>query len=296
MTKKRRGSLLFPLLLVFVGLMFLLINLGVVDRSIWSEIIRYWPVLLILAGIDTLLRRSSASAALATVISVGVLVAVAMTLFHLFAPDSWMTRTHAFSYALDGSPSAEVILSCSHCVMDIRGVSESTTLISGQVTVRSDERLTQSVGHVGDVLQFNLKSEIWLPVLLSRDKEAQLWEARLNPSLPLVLSVETDGAIRLDLSELQITSADVSAGDGPCYISLGQADTSLYLSGDHLTVTVPRGVAARITGSASRELSVPTDYIRMPDGIQSPNYDVASHRIQIILRLGARRVEIQSAE
>jgi hypothetical protein len=203
MTKrKHRGSLLFPLALIFLGLMFLLINLGVIDRMIWSEIVRYWPVLLIIMGIDALLRHSSMGAAFGTVVGAAVVIAAGIALFHLFAPEAWITERQTFAHPLGGATAAEITLSCDDCSMIIgsqSGVPSSGHLISGSLTLRCDERLTQSVRRDGATAHFRLESDYRLPFLLSASRTTHLWEADLSESIPLSLSVETNGSVDLDL-------------------------------------------------------------------------------------------------
>jgi cell wall-active antibiotic response 4TMS protein YvqF len=296
MTRRRhQGSLVFPLFLVFLGLMFLLINLGIVDRSIWSDVIRFWPVLLILMGIDTLLRRSSAGAAFGTVLSTVVLIAAGITLFHLFAPASWTSETQSFSHSLDGASAAEVMLSCRDCSMELYAAPASDTLISGHLTLRRDEKLTESVRISNETIRYQLESEYWLPFPLLAERGILLWEAGLNDSIPLTLSFQTGGAVDLDLTNLEVSSVDISTGEERCQITLSQASSAtLFLSGDRIEVLVPGDVAVRVTGSASMELSVPSDYVRTKSAIHSPNYETASIRAELVLRSGVEWIEIKS--
>ena len=55
--KKKPGSLFFPLLLVALGVFIFLINIGTVSGSLWENLMQYWPVILIIAGLDGLYRR-----------------------------------------------------------------------------------------------------------------------------------------------------------------------------------------------------------------------------------------------
>lgn len=296
MTRRRhQGSLVFPLLLVFLGLMFLLINLGVVDRSIWSDIIRFWPVLLILMGIDTLLRRSSAGAAFGTVLSTVVLIAAGITMFHLFAPEWWNSKTQSFSHSLDGASAAEVMLSCRDCSMELYAAPSSDALISGHLTLRRDEKLAESVRTNNETIRYQLESEYWLPFPLLAERGILLWEAGLNDSIPLTLSLQTGGgAVDLDLTDLEVSSVDISTGEERCQITLSQASSAtLFLSGDHIEVLVPRDVAVRVSGSASMELTVPSNYVRTESGTHSPNYETASIRAELVLRSGVKWIEIK---
>jgi hypothetical protein len=45
-----RGGLLLPVLVIVAGILLLLNNLNVLDWSVWGEIAKFWPVLLILGG------------------------------------------------------------------------------------------------------------------------------------------------------------------------------------------------------------------------------------------------------
>ena len=299
MTKRRsRGSLLLPLALVFLGVMFLLVNLGVIDRTIWSEIVRYWPVLLILIGIDGLVRRSSVGIAFGTVAGAAVLISAGFVLFHLFAPEAWITERHAFSYPLGGTTAAEVVLSCRDCSMEIgaqSALSDSDNLISGALTLRRNEHLTETVREDGGKTQFRLESDYRL-LFLSSEREGHNWEVDLNESIPLSLSLATDGVVNLDLTSILIESADVSTGDDLCTVSLSLvSDATVYLSGSRIEVLVPASIGVRITGSASMELTVPSDYVRTENATLSSNYESAPYRTDIVLRPGAEWIEIKPA-
>jgi hypothetical protein len=52
----RHRSFAGPLILIAVGLVILLSNIGVVETSTWELISRYWPVILIILGLDNLVR------------------------------------------------------------------------------------------------------------------------------------------------------------------------------------------------------------------------------------------------
>ena len=47
-----RGGLVGPILLIGLGLVFLLTNLGMLSTSIWGVLLRIWPVILIAIGVD----------------------------------------------------------------------------------------------------------------------------------------------------------------------------------------------------------------------------------------------------
>jgi len=59
--KKHGGGILGGLVLVFLGVVFLLNNLGIVPSNVWNEVWKFWPVLLMLLGLRLLAGRNIVS-------------------------------------------------------------------------------------------------------------------------------------------------------------------------------------------------------------------------------------------
>lgn len=55
---QRPKSLFWPLLLVVVGVFLVLINIGKIEGTTWENIVTYWPMILIIGGLDGIYRRS----------------------------------------------------------------------------------------------------------------------------------------------------------------------------------------------------------------------------------------------
>ncbi len=55
--EKRPHSLFFPMLLIAVGVLVFLINVGTVPGTTWENLMQYWPVILIIGGLDGLYKR-----------------------------------------------------------------------------------------------------------------------------------------------------------------------------------------------------------------------------------------------
>jgi hypothetical protein len=70
----RRGGLVGPILIIGVGAVLLLNTLGYLPYSIWTVLLRLWPVVLIAIGIDLLIgRRTLAGRLLALVLILALL-------------------------------------------------------------------------------------------------------------------------------------------------------------------------------------------------------------------------------
>ena len=57
--KRERSNIVGPLILIGLGMLFLMQNLGIVDINIWNLIWRFWPVFLIAAGLEMVLGSRS---------------------------------------------------------------------------------------------------------------------------------------------------------------------------------------------------------------------------------------------
>ncbi len=56
-----RGSLFFPMILIVIGIVLLLNNLGKLSESAWDTFLLCWPFIFIVIGLDSLLHRDGAA-------------------------------------------------------------------------------------------------------------------------------------------------------------------------------------------------------------------------------------------
>ena len=57
--RRARGAPVFGIILLFLGIVFLLQALDVLPWGVWGTLWRYWPVLIIIIGLNILLRHYS---------------------------------------------------------------------------------------------------------------------------------------------------------------------------------------------------------------------------------------------
>jgi len=56
--RNKPRSLLGAVIIIFIGIIFLLNNLGILPWEMWREFWKFWPILLILFGIEMIFGRS----------------------------------------------------------------------------------------------------------------------------------------------------------------------------------------------------------------------------------------------
>jgi multisubunit Na+/H+ antiporter MnhB subunit len=88
--QKKRRSYFGPILLIAIGLVFLAHNLGFIPGEGWETILKLWPVLLIVAGMDDLFRREGIAWPI-LLIGAGTFL-----LLNNFGPQSWISWTQIF--------------------------------------------------------------------------------------------------------------------------------------------------------------------------------------------------------
>ena len=86
----KRRSYFGPILLITIGFIFLAENLGFIPGEGWETILKLWPVLLIIAGVDDLIRREGIAW---PIILIG---AGTFLLLNNFGPQAWISWTQLF--------------------------------------------------------------------------------------------------------------------------------------------------------------------------------------------------------
>jgi hypothetical protein len=292
---RRRGGLVWPVVLVALGLVFLLNNLGVIDWDLWWTVLRIWPVLLIAAGIDVLLGyRSTLGAILALVL----IVAVVAGAFWLAA--STEARPAAggerISYALDGAEEADVELSISVAVLRLSALSESSLLVEGDVTVGAGELLDRRFAVSDGRAELELSGEQMTPIPIGLPGRRG-WDLRLNEDVDLDLDIAMGvGQADIDLSEMRVSTLAFDAGVGQATVTLAEnasAQVGVSMGVGVLALHVPDSVEASIrfdTGLVAR--SVPPGFERRGDYYYTPGYDGSDYTVDVDVDMGVGLVTV----
>lgn len=91
--RERHGGL-GAVLLITVGIILLLNNLEVLPWSIWENLWKFWPVLLILAGVDSIFGKSWIADIIVTLIGVTISWLIVANVLSLTVPEfnTWLTN------------------------------------------------------------------------------------------------------------------------------------------------------------------------------------------------------------
>lgn len=240
---RRTPSIAFPLILIALGIAFLLANLGAFRGLTWGEVFRLWPVLLILAGTEILLRPRSFLIAAAVEIGI-IVVAFAYLLSGVtFGP----AATLAYSVDVPRAGVTDLNLTVNYGAgsIDVRGGASSLVAVQSS---REDVRKTVDQNGTSAAVVLSTSEDSWM----SFDGRDRRWDLALPSDVRTALTVNVGaGSFNFDLANVTLTRATFNGGASSMNIVLpaapkGDVPIKIATGMSSLDLTIPAGVAYRV--------------------------------------------------
>jgi hypothetical protein len=284
--KRRRVTLVGPLILIGLGVIFLLNSLGMLAWSVWEVIFRLWPILLIAAGLEIILNRLSAWGSLVALVLTVAILGGALWLLGPGIGTGQVVLGEEVSQALGEASQARVVIKPGVGSLHIEALPESANLIEGVIRVGRGQSVRRDFAVVGKTATFTLRSEGETTGPFFWRSDQRSWELGLAPEVPLELEVSFGvGQADIDLTGLTVSNLKVSMGVGQTKVTLpdqGRFQAKIESAIGETIVVIPAGMAARIhvnTGLAARGL--PASFQRQDDVYTSPGYASADNRVDL---------------
>ena len=284
---RQRGSVVGPIILIGLGVIFLLNNLGLLSWSIWGTLLRLWPILLVAAGLDLILGRRSIWGSLLALVLTFAILGAALWLSGTEFGAGRQVRSEEIVQSLGEAERAELVVSPGIGTLSITAGLDPTNLVEGTVHLARREELTRSFDVEGETATFALQTETrsFGPFAAGWGGQ-RLWDLRLSSDVALSLETELGlGEMIIDLTGLMMESLFVEQGLGQARITLpeeGRFEARIEGAIGQTIVIIPEGMAARIrldTGISGRQ--VPSGYRCEEDVCTSPDYETAEHRVDL---------------
>ena len=329
---RRRPSLFGPLLLIGLGVLLLFDQFGYLDLNFWTLLGRFWPVLLILAGVDLLLgRRSAISAILGVVIPLLLIGGLFWLVFSGRLTDLTVGRDdprlirESVEYPLEDLEEADVHLDLGSWRTIIRPLDDSDKLIDADIVTYGELDFQSS--------ETGARADISMGTHSSRSSGFFSWNSgdddwRISLSPQVILDLELDcgsGSGDYDLRDLDLRNLVLDGGSGSFDLFLpdgrameveidvgsgsmdlilpdrGTAELAIEGGTGSTHIVLPDSMAARVeldSGSGSFNPSTRFQLVsgeRRDDGVwETQDYADAENRILIVIEQGSGSVRIDS--
>lgn len=268
MENKHKGTSFFwPTVLIGVGVILLLRNLEIIPSFSTAALLRLWPLILVVIGLDILFgRKASWIGGLIGVLAVGGVIAFLLLSPVVGVTTSSGTRTDVISEPVGETTSVKYYLETSSDPVEVASSMDSYHLINGTI-IHSGTLNFDVSGTTNKVVRLSqtTTSDDWLQwnFVFAEQK----WEIGLNPNIPSDVILDGgSGSIIMDLSEINLTSLRAAMGSGSSKFELPESDAAYSVeieSGSgSVAVNVPDETNIELTldsGSGSVHIDVPED-------------------------------------
>jgi hypothetical protein len=205
---RRNRSIFFPLLIIFIGVVLLLSNFGIIPDG-WVLLLRFWPIFFIFGGLDDLVNRKWTGA----VINVGLGTILILANFGFFSMSTWQIILN-FWPVLIIALGLEVIFKGRSAIGSIIGVAFSTLLILGIIWFALQGPLTKEAVstpisyEVNDVeaVELNMKSLVANMNLETSEIPNKLIEGKISTSENENLEVSSSFVEANSVQRIQIST------------------------------------------------------------------------------------------
>ncbi len=282
--RRARHSLFWPVVLVAAGIVWLLVNVGIMDTANLNVLFKIWPVLLIVIGVDVLFGRRSAVIG-AAIALVGIAVVIGLM---LIGPsqgwsDETTLHTQLLSEPVGQATSALVELDLSDPSTELTVQPGADSLISADMRHRGTAALKVE-GSERKSVRLSYESRAAIFDWATGDQAH--WAIDLSDRIPMTMVVNGgSGSLSLDLMGLQLEGLTLDIGSGSADLQLPtgtyaakveggsgslssniaagtRAQLDLDVGSGSVSVAVEPGAAVELTlrgGSGSFSLGSPSD-------------------------------------
>lgn len=289
---------LAPFLLIVLGAIFLLNNFGILPWSIWTNLWKFWPVLIILIGVEFLIGQSISLKTTAILLVLIFLIPIIIAV-NPITKNPLATDTLKISEELGTLTKAKIIIDLPATTLNIKGDPVATKLIKGSISFskaanKPKVSIEESFGQ--EIVRITQESTPGLLFLTSLKNNTDL---TLSGQIPLEIQINTEASIqKINLTDLRVDSLEINSKASDMNIKFGSTysgTAKIKASASNLTITIPKEIEARIKiDSKVKNLSIASRFKSKNGVYQSKGFDKAFTRLDIQIESIAGSITIKS--
>ncbi len=308
------------LFLITLGVLFLLNNFGILPWGIWATLWRFWPVFLILAGLQIIAGKSKFANIFVTLIGIGLIIII--ILYSItnsqnspgFLPDfpRWDRQQNRFNLRSDPEYNREEILeikSTDYTEVTKRNVELNlgagsffldTTDTNSFVYIKTH---TNSSGtplthkKEGSELIINFKSTENIKGFfdVGGDTSVQIGKPELSTTIKTELGA---GKLDADITNLKLDTFELQVGAGNAEILFSEIsipkDTRIEIGAGAATLNIPENTGLKVVYEIGLgKLQINDTSLFGKGSYTSPDFDSKASRMILSVRVGAGSVTIR---
>ncbi len=298
--KNSKGFSFTALFLILLGIVFLLNNFGVLSWDLWQNLWKFWPILLVLFGVEIILGRNASVKSFVFLLILIFLVPIILVL-NPFTGNPLATKKVNFEKPLGNLTKASLRFELPSTNLKIGNLNEnSTKSFSGFLKysqVLPKPKLTEN-RQFGEV-EYKIIQENKKQVPLSNNI-GNSGEFKLTSSIPLRLSfVSNSGVFDLNLKKLRVTEVEINSKTGTIKANFAKDFSTkayFFTQASLITLTIPKedGASLKIV-SSFKSLKIDSTRFKQIDkeNYKSTNFDQAAIKIEIEITGSASSIEIR---
>lgn len=311
MGNRRRRSVVWPLLLVGVGVILLMANLDLLAPGGGAFLVTLWPLVLVLIGFDIIVgQRSTIGMLLSGALTLAALVGVVALLLlgpaevPLFRDLYREPELHrqVIDAPLGSVERAQIRFDFGAGVYSIEALSpESGSLLEGDLEYFGE--LILDVSTDGEQAEVLLDSQTSFRAFSDAPFQEESWQVGLHPAVIYEAEIDSgSGRNDLNLAGLQLGSLELDTGSGGMALDLPAGDYTVVIdsgSGD-IRISLPSDIALRVdvdSGSGRFRPDSALQLVRGDEGDDSvwetAGYDQAERQVSMTIDQGSGDVEIE---
>lgn len=302
-----RPSLVGPLILIAAGILLLLNQTGRLPWSVWGTLWRFWPVILILIGVEVLVGVSRSAAWYVVGLIVAIVVLGGIIVYAVYRSNEPSaprpaTQTETVIQSTEDADRGKITLRFGVGTLEVHALADSPNFVEGEIeygqySLQAERSFRMRDGQA----QFSLSARsepnmIWTP----GDNVGERWNLKFTPRIPLEMEVTLGvGSADIDLRELKVAQLDVKGGVGqtkllfPAGAGLTRATVSSGVGEVILEIPPDVGAKIRVSKGLSGVNVSSGRFVRSGDEYVSSNYATAENKLDLEVRSGIGAVTIR---
>jgi len=294
----RKGLKTSPIILITLGIIFLLNNFGVLPWDIWTNIWKFWPVLLILVGAEALIGQAISIRTLLILIVLVFLIPVIFAV-NPFTKNPLATDSLSISEPLGGLAKSKIIVDLPATNLNLKpAATGSSKLIQGKISfskAANKPRVVREETFGQGVITISQETESTLPFISSLKNNTDL---ALSQQIPLELLLKTGAAQgNINLDQLRVDYLEIDSQASNLKIIFGKLYSTravLKTSASNIEIQIPTEIAARVkVDSKVKNLSIPSRLEKNGSEYKTKDFDKAFTRLDIEISALAGSITIK---